>query len=116
MKTKFFATREIARTVAREEGETFKDMGKDAPKGERWAVLFREIKDLVENAKAVEMNVPTAEEKKVNDDLTAAFAAMDIKPMPVLKAPESVVRNTVEVRRDRKGKQVTVYSKKRFAV
>lgn len=116
MITKFYATRELARTVAREEGETFKDMGKDAPKGKRWAVLFREIKDLVENAKAVEMNVPTKEDKKLIDDLTAAFAALDVKPAPVLKAPESIVRTDVNTLRDRKGNSVTVFTKRRHTV
>ena len=70
MITKFYATRELARNVAREEGETFKDMGKDSPAGQRWAVLFREVKDLVENAKAVEMNVPTKEDKELTEPLS----------------------------------------------
>lgn len=70
---KFFATREAARIVAREEGETFKDMGKDAPKGERWAVEFKELSDVIAACKAVEMNVPTAEDKKLIDGLTEAL-------------------------------------------
>ncbi len=69
----FAKTREAARIIAREEGVTWEDMGKDAPKGERWAVVFPEIKDLVERAKAVEMNVPTAEDKKLIDGLTEAL-------------------------------------------
>jgi hypothetical protein len=118
MITKFYATREIARTIAREEGEVFKDMGKDAPKGERWSVQFKEIKDLVENAKAVEMNVPTAEDKAIIDALTEAFAGLDAVPasMPVLKKPETVTRNTVQEMRDRKGNTVQVYSKRKILV
>ncbi len=110
MITKFYATRDLARTVAREEGETFKDMGKDAPKGERWAVLFSEIKDLVENAKAVEMNVPTQDEKALIDGLTAAFAKLDATP--VLQAPKHVCRRSVSVMKNHKGANVTVYTKR----
>lgn len=116
MITKFYATRELARTVAREEGETFKDMGKEAPKGERWAVQFREIKDLVENAKAVEMNVQTKEDKQLIDDLTAAFAALDVVPAKVLPAPESIVRTDVSTMRNHKGNAVTVFTKRRHTV
>lgn len=112
---KYFATREAARIVAREEGETFLDMGKDAPKGERWAVSFAEIKDLVERAKAVEMNVPTEAEKKLNDDLAAAFAALDIKQAE-LPRPASIVRNVHEEYKDRKGATVSVLVKRRVAV
>lgn len=117
MITKFYATRELARTVAREEGETFKDMGKDAPKGERWAVLFREIKDLVENAKAVEMNVPTKEDKELTEALAAAFSAMDKADAVVLKAPEFVTRKEHTVLKNKyNGKQVQVYTKRKIPV
>lgn len=115
MKTVYFATREIARIIAREEGETFKDMGKDAPKGERWAVLFKELSDVVLTVKSVEMNVPTEDEKKVIDDLTAAFAAMDIKQAELPK-PDSVLRNVVQTMKDRKGNSVQVFTKRRVAV
>lgn len=110
MITKFYATRDIARRIAKEEGETFKDMGKDAPKGERWAVLFREIKDLVENAKAVEMNVPTQEDKALIDELTAAFAKLDAKP--VLTKPDHVCRRSVSVLKNHKGADVQVFTKR----
>ncbi len=117
MITKFYATRELARNVAREEGETFKDMGKDSPAGKRWAVLFREVKDLVENAKAVEMNVPTKEDKDLTDALAAAFAAMDKSAAVVLKVPEFVTRKVHSVLQNKfNGKQVQVFTKRKIPV
>ena len=117
MITKFYATRELARNVAREEGETFKDMGSTAPKGQRWAVLFREVKDLVENAKAVEMNVPTKEDKELTDALAAAFSAMDKAASVVLKVPEFVTRKVHSVLQNKfNGKQVQVFTKRKIPV
>lgn len=112
---KFFATREAARIVAREEGETFQDMGKDAPKGERWAVVFKELSDVIAAAKAVEMNVPTEAEKKLNEDLMAAFADLDIKQAE-LPRPASIVRNVHEEYKDRKGAVIPVLVKRRVAI
>lgn len=159
---KFVNTRDIARRVAREEGVTWQDMGSNAPKGERWAVVFPEIKDLVERAKAVEMNVPTAEDKAnidalrdalnmpnswpvketatvaaldtpedleavlatldqdavtipaqdTTDALKKAFARLDV----VVPVPASIVRETVSVLKSPKGKDVTVFTKRRVAV
>lgn len=111
----FAKTREAARIIAREEGVTWQDMGKDAPKGERWAVVFPEIKDLVERAKATEMNVPTAEDKKLIDELTAAFAELDIKQAE-LPRPASIVRNVNEEYKDRKGATIPVLVKRRVAI
>lgn len=115
---KYFPTREAARIVAREEGETFQDMGKDAPKGERWAVSFKELKDVIAAIDANAFNVPTEAEQKMNNDLMEAFAALDIKAaqMPVLKKPETIVRQDVREMHDRKGNPVTVYTKRRVAV
>lgn len=116
MKTVYCKTREAARTMAREEGVTWKDMGKDNAGG-RWAVLFPEIKDLVENVKAVEMNVPTKEDKELTDALSAAFAAMDKADIiPVLNKPETIVRNSHSVLKDRKGNSVQIFTKRRVAV
>lgn len=113
---KFVNTRDAARRIAREEGVTWKDMGSTAPKGERWAVVFPEIKDLVERAKAVEMNVPTAEDKALNDALRKALNGLDVEPVQHLPAPESIVRETVSVLKGRKGQDVTVFTKRRVAV
>lgn len=112
---KFYATRDIARRVAREEGETFKDMGSTAPKGERWAVSFKEIKDLIAAAEAVEMNVPTAEDKALNDALRVALQGLDVKPVH-LPAPESIVRQDHSVLTNRKGKTVNIFTKRRVKV
>lgn len=112
---KYFKTRDAARIVAREEGEAFQDMGKDAPKGERWAVVFKDLADVIEAVKAVEMNVPTEAEKQLNDDLMKAFAALDIKQAELPK-PDSVVRNVYESYKDRKGATISVQVKRRFAV
>lgn len=113
MKTKFFATRELARIVAREEGETFVDMGKDAPKGERWAVQFKELSDVIQAVQAVEMNVPTQEEQTLNNELMEAFAALDIKQAqrPVLKAPETVRRTSYSTVKNPNGSTVEVFTK-----
>ncbi|SOK58823.1 hypothetical protein [Yersinia phage fHe-Yen9-03] len=43
MKTEFFATRTLARNAVEALNGKFKDFGKDAPTGERWAVLVDEV-------------------------------------------------------------------------
>ncbi|AIT14194.1 hypothetical protein [Escherichia coli] len=131
MITKFFATREQARIVAREEGETFKDMGKDAPKGQRWAVQFKEISDIVNSPEPV----LTAAELKQAQELAEVLNAQDdfLKGSDIevtvnanawthadhlanLKRPSELIRNQKEIRHDRKGNRVTVYSKRRQVI
>ena len=131
MITKFYATREAARIVAREEGEVFKDMGKDAPKGQRWAVQFKEISDIVNSPEPV----LTAAEQKKADELSAILNAQDdfiagadiqvvvnsnawthADHLANLKRPSELVRNQKEIRHDRKGNRVTVYSKRRQVI
>ena len=131
MITKFYATREAARIVAREEGEVFKDMGKDAPKGQRWAVQFKEISDIVNSPEPV----LTAAEQKKADELSAILNAQDdfiagadiqvvvnsnawthADHLANLKRPSELIRNQKEIRHDRKGNRVTVYSKRRQVI
>jgi hypothetical protein len=112
---KYFKTRDAARIVAREEGESFQDMGKDAPKGERWAVVFKELADVIAAVKSVEMNVPTESEQKLNAELMAAFAALDIKQAELPK-PETIVRTSQTVLTRRDGLKVNVFTKRRVAV
>ena len=131
MITKFYATREAARIVAREEGAAFKDMGTTAPKGQRWAVQFKEISDIVNSPEPV----LTAAEQKKADELSAVLnaqdefiAGSDIKVqvnanawthadhLANLKRPSELVRNQKEIRHDRKGNRVTVYSKRRQVI
>lgn len=131
MITKFYATREAARIVAREEGETFKDMGKDAPKGQRWAVQFKELSDIVNSPEPV----LTAADQKKADELSAILNAQDdfiagsdiqvvvnsnawthADHLANLKRPSELVRNQKEIRHDRKGNRVTVYSKRRQVI
>lgn len=72
MKTSFFATRTIARNFASENGGKVKDFGKDAPTGERWAVLSEAVE--VPAVAVVEKHVePTA-------NLAAALKAVDAVP------------------------------------
>lgn len=131
MITKFFATREQARIVAREEGETFKDMGTTAPKGQRWAVQFKEISDIVNSPEPV----LTAAELKQAQELAEVLNAQDdfLKGSDIevsvnanawthadhlanLKRPSELIRNQKEIRHDRKGNRVTVYSKRRQVI
>lgn len=131
MITKFYATREAARIVAREEGAAFKDMGKDAPKGQRWAVQFKEISDIVNSPEPV----LTAAELKQAQELAEVLNAQDdfLKGSDIevtvnanawthadhlanLKRPSELVRNQKEIRHDRKGNRVTVYSKRRQVI
>lgn len=131
MITKFYATREAARIVAREEGATFKDMGKDAPKGQRWSVQFKEISDIVNSPEPV----LTAAEQKKADELAAILNAQDefvagtdiqvvvnsnawthADHLANLKRPSVLIRNQKEIRHDRKGNRVTVYSKRRQVI
>lgn len=65
MKTSFFATRTIARNFASENGGKVKDFGKDAPTGERWAVL----------SEAVEVAAPVAAMPEAHAETTASLAA-----------------------------------------
>ena len=115
MKTKFFATREQARIVAREEGEIFKDMGKDAPKGERWAVQYKELSDVIAAIDANAFNVPTKSDLELTQALAEAFAGLDVKPAELPK-PASIVRQDVQTMQDRKGNNVTVFTKRRIAL
>ena len=131
MITKFYATREAARIVAREEGAAFKDMGKDAPKGQRWAVQFKEIADIVNSPDPV----LTAAEQKQAEELAAILNAQDefvagtdiqvvvnsnawthADHLANLKRPSELIRNQKEIRHDRKGNRVTVYSKRRQVI
>ncbi|HHT8266157.1 TPA: hypothetical protein ACT2UD_005070 [Escherichia coli] len=131
MITKFYATREAARIVAREEGAAFKDMGTTAPKGQRWAVQFKEIADIVNSPDPV----LTAAEQKQAEELAAILNAQDefiadsdIKVqvnhtawthadhLANLKRPSELIRNQKEIRHDRKGNRVTVYSKRRQVI
>lgn len=66
----FFATRTLARAAV-VDGVKFKDMGADAPKGERWAVIA-DVQD-VKEVEPVLVDIP-------NDTAIA-------EPRPVLKAP-----------------------------
>lgn len=119
---KFFATREIARIVARTEGETFKDMGTTAEKGKRWAVQFKELSDIINSPCPV---LTAAEQAKANElaDLlngvnveVNATAWTHADALAALKRPESVSRRCIETKHDRKGNRVTVYSKRKIAV
>lgn len=115
MKTVFVATRELARTIAREEGETWADMGKDAPKGKRWAVQYKELSDVIAAIDANTFNVPTKSDIELTQALAKAFAGLDVKPA-VLPKPESIVRQDVQTMQDRKGNNVTVFTKRRIAL
>lgn len=114
MSIKFFATRELARTVAREEGETFQDMGKDAPKGERWAVVFKELADLVAEAATLK------EDPELNNELKAAFAAAETRKQTVAaiekdiaaRKPATVSRRERSVLYTREGQAVNVFTKR----
>lgn len=131
MITKFYATREAARIVAREEGAAFKDMGTTAPKGQRWAVQFKEIADIVNSPDPV----LTAAEQKQAEELAAILDAQDefvagtdiqvvvnsnawthADHLANLKRPSELIRNQKEIRHDRKGNRVTVYSKRRQVI
>lgn len=131
MITKFYATREAARIVAREEGEAFKDMGTTAPKGQRWAVQFKELSDIVNSP----VPVLTAAELKRADALAAVLNAQDefvagsdievqvdanawthADHLANLKRPSELLRNQKEIRTDRKGNRVTVFSKRRQVI
>ncbi|HBC8437437.1 TPA: hypothetical protein KE178_005325 [Escherichia coli] len=131
MITKFYATREAARIVAREEGAAFKDMGTTAPKGQRWAVQFKEIADIVNSPDPV----LTAAEQKQAEELAAILNAQDefvagtdiqvvvnsnawthADHLANLKRPSELIRNQKEIRHDRKGNRVTVYSKRRQVI
>jgi len=120
MITKFYATREIARRIAREECETFADLGKDAPKGERWAVQFKEIKDVIAAIDANAMNVPTKAEQEVTAELAKAFAALDIEPAKKvscpLAIPVAVCRREASELKNHKGHTVQVLTKRRILV
>lgn len=71
----FFTTRTLARAAV-VEGSKFKDMGSNAPKGERWAVI-----STVEAVEAVETIA-------VNPELVdIPEAAAVIAPRPIMKAP-----------------------------
>ncbi|MED6572993.1 hypothetical protein VWJ25_05640 [Escherichia coli O157] len=131
MITKFFATREQARIVAREEGETFKDMGKDAPKGQRWAVQFKEISDIVNSPEPVLTEAELKKAQELAEVLNAqddflkgsdievtvnANAWTHADHLANLKRPSELIRNQKEIRHDRKGNRVTVYSKRRQVI
>ncbi|EFJ0710459.1 TPA: hypothetical protein L2Y74_001195 [Escherichia coli] len=131
MITKFFATREQARIVAREEGETFKDMGKDAPKGQRWAVQFKEISDIVNSPEPVLTEAELKQAQELAEVLNAqddflkgsdievtvnANAWTHADHLANLKRPSELIRNQKEIRHDRKGNRVTVYSKRRQVI
>ena len=117
MKTIYFNTRDAARVYAREEGEKFRDAGSNAPKGQRWCVDVKELTDVITAAKAVEMNVPTKEDKDLTDALAAAFAAMDKAAAVVLKVPEFVTRKVHSVLQNKfNGKQVQVFTKRKIPV
>ncbi|HGX4521729.1 hypothetical protein GNZ01_07480 [Escherichia coli] len=131
MITKFFATREQARIVAREEGETFKDMGKDAPKGQRWAVQFKEISDIVNSPEPVLTEAELKKAQELAEVLNAQDDFLEGSDIQVqvnsnawthadhlanLKRPSELIRNQKEIRHDRKGNRVTVYSKRRQVI
>ena len=131
MITKFFATREQARIVAREEGETFKDMGKDAPKGQRWAVQFKEISDIVNSPEPVLTEAELKKAQELAEVLNAQGDFLEGSDIEVtvnanawthadhlanLKRPSELIRNQKEIRHDRKGNRVTVYSKRRQVI
>ncbi|HAN4490988.1 TPA: hypothetical protein IFC62_004981 [Escherichia coli] len=131
MITKFFATREQARIVAREEGETFKDMGKDAPKGQRWAVQFKEISDIVNSPEPVLTEAELKKAQELAEVLNAQDDFLEGSDIEVtvnanawthadhlanLKRPSELIRNQKEIRHDRKGNRVTVYSKRRQVI
>ena len=82
----YFATRELARIAARQDGATFKDMGVQSERGKRWAVVKQST------ARSIQYW------------------------LSVLKRPDSVSRRVVEIKHDRKGNRVTVYSTKKIAV
>lgn len=73
MTTSFFATRTIARNFASENGGKVKDFGKDAPNGERWAVLA----DSLEVATTV---APVAQHTESIATPAAALKAVDAVP------------------------------------
>ncbi len=86
MNIMYFKTREQARKAAKVEGATFKDMGVQSERGKRWAVV----------------------KQSTARSLQYWLAA--------LKSPDSVSRRVVEIKHDRKGNRVTVYSTKKIAV
>ena len=86
MNTTYFATRELARIAARQDGATFKDMGVQSERGKRWAVIKQST------ARSIQYW------------------------LAALKSPDSVSRRVVEIKHDRKGNRVTVYSTKKIAV
>ncbi len=121
---KFYATREIARIVARTEGETFKDMGTTAEKGKRWAVQFKELSDIINSPEPVLTDEEQAKANELADLLNGvnvnvkvnAAAWSHADALAALKRPESVSRRCIESKHDRKGNRVTVYSKRKIAV
>ncbi|EON7636978.1 hypothetical protein ABV23_RS00605 [Escherichia coli] len=82
----YFETREQARQAAKVDGATFKDMGVQSARGERWVIVKRST------ARSLQYW------------------------LSALKSPDSVSRRVVEIKHDRKGNRVTVYRTKKIAV
>lgn len=82
MKTSFFATRTIARNFASEHGGKVKDFGKDAPAGERWAVLAEAVEvPAVAVVKETPVTMPvvdTAKLSEVETNFAAALKSLDV--------------------------------------
>lgn len=126
---KFFSSREKARIYAREEGETFRDAGTAAPKGSRWCVDIKDLSDMVNVVldqdawkKADDLaevlnnlhDTSTEEVQDINAELAKAFKGLDIRP--VIEKPTSIVRNSYEVLKDRKGNTIPVMTRTRVSI
>lgn len=105
MTIKFYATRDEARRIAREEGLKLVDAGSTAVKGSRWGVDFPEVEE------------PQNDDADLIAALKQAIHGTDTKVLSVpLKAPEHVSRRVVRDMKDRKGNTIHVYSKRKIAV
>lgn len=80
MTTSFFATRTIARNFASENGGKVKDFGKDAPNGERWAVL------------ADSLEVATTVAQHTESIATPAAALQAVDAVPAKKVDTSKIK------------------------
>ncbi len=92
MKAIYFATRTLARNAVNELNGKFKDMGTDAPKGERWAVL-------VEETPAMEIQTSIQEENSPSPEMFAEVMQSNLvdfaDAVKVLNQPGSIIGEQV---------------------
>ena len=87
MKTEFFATRDLARNAVEALNGKFKDFGKDAEKGKRWAVQFEEVQEATS-----ETVTPVLEEvKKENIHVSTVNNVSSDDAIAILKRPGSII-------------------------